>query len=205
MKKMRAVQYYEKGKVDYAEAVFDIPCPGKGEVLIQVEAAPINPSDIYMMEGSYNGKYSYPLVPGGEGSGTVIASGGGYMGWKLMGKRVGFTRQAERGGSFTKHGSYAEYCVTNAFQCITLDDPNTTFEQGACSFVNPVTAIGLLEKSKEYKAQAVIQTGAASQLGRMMIKLYQQNNIPCINIVRRQEQVELLQKEYKAEYVLDSS
>ena len=56
-------------------------------------------------------------------------------------------------------------------QCVTLDD-EASWEQGACSFVNPVTAIGLLDKCQEYKAAAVIQTGAASQLGRMMIKLF---------------------------------
>lgn len=89
-------------------------------------------------------------------------------------------------------------------QCLTLDDA-ASWEQGACSFVNPVTAIGLLDKCREYRASAVIQTGAASQLGRMMIKLFNDYSIPCINIVRRQEQVDLLQKEYGAKYVLDSS
>ena len=101
------------------------------------------------------------MVPGGEGSGTVIESGGGFLAWTLKGKRVGFTRPAESGGKFTMGGSYAEYCVTNAYQCITLDD-TASWEQGACSFVNPVTAIGLLDVCKEKKAQAVIQTGAAS-------------------------------------------
>ncbi len=65
-------------------------------------------------------------------------------------------------------GSYAEYCVTSAYQCVALDD-NVSFETGACSLVNPLTAVALLYKCIEYKAQAVIQTGAASQLGRMMI------------------------------------
>ena len=67
------------------------------------------------------------------------------MGRLLLDKRVGFSKQRERGGQFTKHGSYAEYVVTNAFQCMTLDD-GISWEQGACSFVNPVTAIGLLDK-----------------------------------------------------------
>jgi len=138
--------------VAFADDLFEIAKPGPGEVLIKVEAAPINPSDLYMMQGNYSGKFNYPIVPGSEGSGTVIATGGGYLGWSIMGKRVGFTRVQERGGKFTKNGSYAEYCVTNAYQCTTLDDPNVTFEQGSCSFVNPVTAIGLLERTKEYKA-----------------------------------------------------
>jgi len=144
------------------------------------------------------------VIPGAEGSGTVIASGGGMMGWSLIGKRVGFTRAQERGGKFSKGGSYAEYCVTNAYQCITLNN-DATWEQGACSFVNPVTAIGLLDRCKAHGAKAVIQTGAASQLGRMMILLMKENKIPLINVVRREEQIELLKKEHGAEYVLNST
>ena len=79
----------------------------------------------------------------------------------LQGKRVGFTRAAERGGKFSVGGSYGEYCVTNAYQCIELD-ADASFEQGACSFVNPITAIGLLDRCQQCQARAVIQTGAAS-------------------------------------------
>jgi NADPH:quinone reductase-like Zn-dependent oxidoreductase len=71
--------------------------------------------------------------------------------------------------------------------------------------VNPITAVGLLDKCVEYKARAVIQNGAASQLGRMIIKVFREKGIPLINVVRREEQVELLKKEYGAEYVLNSS
>ena len=201
--KMKSVIYREKGVVDYEADLMDIPKPGPGQVLIKVECAVLNPSDIYSMQGDYNGRYEYPQTPGGEGSGTVIASGGGFLAWTCVGKRVGFTRIAESGGKFTKGGSYAEYVVTNAFQTVTLDD-NISWEQGACSFVNPITAIGLLDKIKEYKARAVIQTGAASQLGRMMIRLCNENNIPLINVVRREEQIEMLKKDYGAKYVLNS-
>lgn len=201
---MKSVLYKDKGVIGYGADVMDVPVPGNGEVLIKVECAVLNPSDLYMMQGNYNGEFKYPLTPGGEGSGTVIAYGGGWRGWHLMGKRVAFTRKAEKGGKFTCGGSYAEYCVTSAFQCIVLDD-NKSWEQAACSFVNPLTAIGLLDKCREYKAQAVIQTAAASQLGRMIIKLFGENNLPLINIVRRQEQKDLLEKEYGAKYVLDSS
>ena len=88
----------------------------------------------------------YPLAPGSEGSGTVVATGNGYFAWSLMGKRVAFVRQVEKAGRYSKNGSYAEYCVTNALQCVTLDDPTVTFEQGACSILNPVSAIGLLDR-----------------------------------------------------------
>jgi NADPH2:quinone reductase len=70
--------------------------------------------------------------------------------------------------------------------------------------VNPLTAVGLLDKCKQYRAKAVIQTGAASQLGRMIIKLFKQNGIPLVNIVRRDEQIKLLKEEYGADYVLNS-
>jgi len=70
--------------------------------------------------------------------------------------------------------------------------------------VNPLTAIGMLDKAKQYKAQAVIQTAAASQLGRMVVRLAQEDNVPLINIVRREEQVKIL-KDLGAEHVLNSS
>lgn len=67
-----------------------------------------------MMQGDYNGEFSYPLTPGAEGSGTVIGYGGGWVAWSLLGKRVGFTRPSEKGGKFSRGGSYAEYIVTSA-------------------------------------------------------------------------------------------
>ena len=113
--KQRAVIYTAKGVVDYSPNLKDIPKVGPGQLLIKVEAAPINPSDIYMMQGEYNGTFEYPLIPGSEGAGTVIESGGGFMTWGMVGKRVGFTRQMEAGGKFSVGGSYSEYCVTNAY------------------------------------------------------------------------------------------
>jgi len=74
------------------------------------------------MQGDYKGHYEFPLVPGGEGAGTVVANGGGFYGWTLVGKRVAFTRASEGGGKFTIGGTYAEYMVTSAFQCVTLDE-----------------------------------------------------------------------------------
>jgi NADPH2:quinone reductase len=202
--KQKAVVLRDKGVLEYDASIKDVPKPASGQVLIKIESAPINPSDLYQMRGDYAGKFQYPLIPGTEGSGTVIASGGGLMAWSLQGKRVGFTREADRPGTYKNGGSYAEYAVTNAYQCIVLD-ANVSFDQGACSFVNPVTAIGLLDRCHFYKAKAAVQTGASSQLGRMCIKLFKQNNLPLVNIVRREEQVELLKKEHGAEYVLNST
>jgi len=129
-----------------------------------------------------------------------VESGGGFAAWMLKGKRVGFTKlQKPKIG-----GSWGEYIVTDAMQCVALGN-DVTFEQGACSFVNPLTAIGFLDKAQEYGAKAVIQTAAASQLGRMVIKLFKEAGISVINVVRKQEQVDLLKNEHGAEYVLNSS
>jgi NADPH:quinone reductase-like Zn-dependent oxidoreductase len=122
----------------------------------------------------------------------------------LVGKRVGFSREGEKGNTFTKSGAFAEYIVTNAWQCVEMES-DLSWEQGACSFVNPLTAVGLLDKFREYGGRAAVQNGAASQLGRMMIKLFAEENIPLVNIVRRDEQIDLLKNEYGAKYVLNSS
>jgi NADPH:quinone reductase-like Zn-dependent oxidoreductase len=118
---MKAVVYTGPGQFSYSEATVKVPVPLPGQVLIRVECAPIHPSDINFLQGKYPGTYEYPLVAGGEGSGTVIVNGGGIYGWSLVGKRVAFTRATENGGAHTMGGSYAEYCVTNAYQCIQLD------------------------------------------------------------------------------------
>ena len=89
------------------------------------------------------------------------------MAWMVKGKRVAFSKadegkEGEKDG-FKLGGAYAEYCVTNAYQCVALPN-DISFEQGCSFFVNPMTAIGLLEVSKDYKATAVVITAAASQL-----------------------------------------
>lgn len=111
---MRSVVYKAKGEYDYSADQFTIPIPGPGQVLIKVECAPINPSDLYFLQGNYSGTYEYPLVAGGEGAGTVIASGGGFMPWLRTGKRVAFTRQSESAGRFSIGGAYSEYMITSA-------------------------------------------------------------------------------------------
>lgn len=84
-------------------------------------------------------------------------------------------------------------------------DDSVSWEQGACSFINPITAIGLMEKINEYGAKSIIQTAAASQLGRMIIRLCKEKGITVVNVVRKAEHIDLLKKECGAEHVLDSS
>lgn len=93
--------------------------------------------------------------------------------------------------------------VTGALQCIPLPD-DVSLEHGSMHCVNPLTAIGLLDRARQYKAQAVIQTAAASQLGRMINRLGMDEGWRIINVVRKEEQVEIL-KEMGCKYILNSS
>jgi NADPH:quinone reductase len=107
-----------------------IPPLAKGQVLVKVEAAPLNPSDLYFMQGLYGGSnlanFIYPISPGWEGAGTVVETGGGFMPWMMKGKRVAFSKADEGKGAektgIKIGGAYAEYCVTNAYQCVPLPD-----------------------------------------------------------------------------------
>jgi len=172
------------------------PVLGPGEVLVRVDAAPCNPSDLLLLQGKYSLK-TLPTVPGWEGTGTVVESGGGWLGWWLRGKRVACSLQDDR------DGTWAEYVVASAWQCIPLRG-NVSVEQGACLTINPLTAVGLLETARRGRHLAAIHTAGASQLGRMLIVLAKEAGYPLINVVRRAEQVELLQS-LGAVYVLDSS
>jgi NADPH:quinone reductase-like Zn-dependent oxidoreductase len=126
-KYMKAVIMNGPSNWEYRNDLKEIPVPRKGEVLIKVEATVINPSDTYFMRGFYSGEFSYPLIPGSEGSGTVISSGGGLMGWSIVGKRVAFVKPTERPGKYSRDGAYAEYIVANAMMCVTLPN-NMSFE-----------------------------------------------------------------------------
>lgn len=152
-------------------------------------AAPLNPSDMYNLKGNYDesGVYDihYPIVPGNEGAGVVVASGGGMLANNLVGKRVAFVRTIE-GISQILGGSYQQYIVTNAKNVFSLPD-SVPFTIGSMFFINPLTACGLVQRIKDNKSRAAIQTGAASQCGRMIIKLCAMENIPLINVVRRDE------------------
>ena len=91
---MQAVYLAGPGKDNLEYGTVPKPKPGKGQVLIKVESVPINPSDIYAMEGKYSEfvDFDYPFVPGWEGSGTVVATGGGLHSWYLKNKRVAFSK-----------------------------------------------------------------------------------------------------------------
>jgi NADPH:quinone reductase-like Zn-dependent oxidoreductase len=174
-----------------------VPQPGPNEVLVKVAATPINPSDLAFLEGHYAFKKPTPVVPGFEGSGTVVSVGSGMMGRYLNGKRVACVSQ-ERG-----NGVWAEYMVTTTSLAFPLD-ASVSLEQGAMSVTNPLTAMAFLTLAKEGRHKVIVQTAAASALGQMVNRLCNSEGIQIINIVRREAQKELL-KEQGAEIVLSSN
>ena len=163
-----------------------IPKPGPGQVLVKIEAAPCNPSDLLFLQGKYGVKKSFPAVPGWEGAGTVVESGKGLLGWWLKGKRVAC------GGQSDNDGTWAEYYVAEAKACIPLNN-QVTSEQGSALIINPLTAIGMVEVATAEGHKAIIQSAACSQVGRMVQTLARKKQIPLIHIVRRDEQVKELE------------
>ncbi|MCB0063336.1 MAG: zinc-binding dehydrogenase [Caldilineaceae bacterium] len=167
------------------------------QVLVKIHAAPCNPSDLMFIAGRYGVSKPLPAVPGWEGAGTVVAAGS-LLGQWLVGRRV-----AVGGQDRNRDGTWADYVVASAFGCIPLRD-GVDWDQGATLVINPLTAAGLLSTAKQQGHRAVVQNAAAGQVGRMVIKLAQKAGTPLVNIVRRQEQVELLQQ-LGAEHILNSS
>ncbi len=173
-----------------------VPQPGRGEVLVRVEAAPCNPSDLGFLSGSYEIDRPLPAVPGFECSGVVVAASG-LPGSLLVGRRV------TTGGQGRGDGTWAEYFRAPVMQVIPLL-PGVDFEQGCALIVNPMTAFGLLTRAEEHGSRAIIQNAAASQLGGMVRALAAERRTPVIDIVRRAEHV-LRLRSTGAQYVLDSS
>jgi len=168
------------------------PTPRSGEVLVKVHAAPVNPSDYGAW---FKSKESdYPLRIGKEGSGVVVATGGGLTTYRCpVGTHVGFVFQD------TKQGSYSEFVTVNALTGVFPMPNNVPIEDCCSFFVNPYTAVAILDtaqgtaaaEGKQYKS--IVHTAAASQLGQMIVKLAPSKNIEVINVVRREEQKELLE------------
>ena len=175
-----------------------VPKPGKDEVLVKVAASPINPSDLAYLEGKYGFKNTPPVIPGGEGSGTVVAVGPGMAGRYFLGKRVACLSQGK--GS----GMWAEYVVTSAMGGVLPLHRSVSLEQGAMSMINPLTARAFLEIAKKGGHKTIVLTAAASSLGQMVNRLCRSEGVQVINVVRRKAQVALL-KEQGAAIVLNSS
>jgi NADPH:quinone reductase len=186
-----------------------VPTPGANEVLVRVEASPINPSDLGLLLagadmttatvagtserptvtaslgagtlGGLSKRIDEPLPVGTEGAGIVIAAGPSAAAQSLLGRTVGIT-----GGAM-----YAQYRVVDASTCLVLPE-GATPRDGASSFVNPMTALGMVETMRRDDHSGLVHTAAASNLGQMLVKLCKEDRIPLVNIVRKPEQEELL-------------
>jgi NADPH:quinone reductase-like Zn-dependent oxidoreductase len=174
----------------------DVPLPllGNDEILIKVAASPINPSDDLFCEGLYKIPVSLPMTPGFEGAGTVVAAGSSFMAKRLMGKWVASATQ--RGDGF-----WAEYVKVRALEAMPFDPEAISPEQAAMSFVNPLSAMALIEPLIKGQHKAMVQTAAASQLGRMIARLAKRYDVQVIHCVHRKELVPFL-SELGAKHVL---
>ncbi len=198
-----------------------MPELGDDEVLIRVEATPINPSDQGVMFGwasmakaassgtGTHTRLTAPVSPqgmgvmkarvgqqlpvGNEGAGTVVAAGSGDHAQSLMGKVV-----AVMGG-----GMYAQYRKAPAMMCLPLKDGHTA-RDGASCFVNPLTALSMVETMRMEGHTALVHTAAASNLGQMLNRICQADGVELVNIVRKPEQAQLL-RDMGAKHIVDSS
>ncbi|MEX0289371.1 MAG: zinc-binding dehydrogenase [Flavobacteriaceae bacterium] len=175
-----------------------IPRPGKNEVLVKVAFSPINPSDLATLEGHYGFDDPTPIVPGGEGSGEVVATGPGLMAGYFQGKKVACTGWGAGGGV------WSEYVVKSVKGGVLPLNKSLSLEQGAMSIVNPLTASAFVAIAKEGGHRSIALTAAASSLGQMVNRLGRSEGIQIINVVRREAQVDLL-KAQGAEIVLNSN
>ena len=198
-----------------------VPATAANEVLVRVEASPINPSDLGVLiagadmtsatvagtperptvtaslaAGSLPGlsaRVDKSLPVGNEGAGTVVAAGSSQAAQALLGKRVGIA-----GG-----GMYSQYRVVDASACLVLPE-GATARDGASSFVNPLTALGMLETMRREGHSGLVHTAAASNLGQMLVKLCISDGVPLVNVVRKTDQEELL-RSLGAVHVCNSS
>ena len=192
---MQAVQIEHSGGPLRVQRI-PVPRPGPGEVLVKIAASPINPSDLSLLEGSCVARKPLPFVPGIEASGTVVGAGSGLIPMLWMGRRVACA------AGQTGDGAWAEYMATSAMHCFPLQK-GISLQQGATLVVNPMTALAFFAIAKRERHPAVVSNAAASSLGRMIVRLGRENGLPIINIVRREEHVDLL-RSLGAEHVLNS-
>lgn len=205
------------GALDLAIRDVSVPTPTGDQVLVKVAATPINPSDLAVLlsaadpaafEPTADGargpvpeaarRFTAPragqsLPVGNEGAGTVIAAGDDPAAQALIGKTV-----AAAGGSF-----YAQYKLLRAHDCLVLPD-GVSAEEGASSFVNPLTALGMIGTMRREGYHGLVHTAAASNLGQMLVKLTLAEGVPLVCIVRNQAQADLL-RGLGARHVIDSS
>ena len=207
------------GRLELSLEPVEIAAPGPGEIVIKVEATPINPSDLGLLIGPADltqavqggsadrptltaavaperlpgvaARLDQSMAVGGEGAGLVIAAGQGAE--ALLGRRV----------ACAVGGMYAEYRSLRARDALPLPEDLTSL-QGAAAFVNPLTALGMVETLRREGHTALVHTAAASNLGQMLNRLCLEDGIPLVSIVRNAAQAELLRSQ-GATQVCDST
>jgi NADPH:quinone reductase-like Zn-dependent oxidoreductase len=211
----------KSGELELSLANVPVPEPAADEVVVRVEATPINPSDLGLLIGpadmstaKVSGTKESPVITakvpdaamgamaarlgdsmpvGNEGAGVVIKTGSSDAAKALMGKTV-----AMIGGAM-----YAQYRCLKVSECLPLPDGATPAEGASC-FINPLTALGMTETMRREGHKALVHTAAASNLGQMLNKICLKDGIPLVNIVRSKEQAEILHK-IGARHVVDST
>ncbi|HJQ57856.1 MAG TPA: zinc-binding dehydrogenase [Vineibacter sp.] len=209
------------GSLEVSLTKVDFPEPGPDQVLVRVDATPINPSDLGLLLGPADvataqssgsgesakvtakvpagalpflgARIDQSMPVGNEGAGTVIATGVSDAARALAGKTV----------SMIGGGMYAQYRVLKVGECQELP-AGTTAAEGASWFVNPLTALGMTETMKRESHKALVHTAAASNLGQMLNKICQEDGIGLVNIVRSAAQAKTL-RDIGAKHVCDST
>ncbi len=211
----------KSGELELSLASVPIPEPAADEVVVRVEASPINPSDLGLLVGASDmstakqsgtkdstvvtakvpeasmramaGRLDESMPVGNEGAGVVVKSGSSDAAKALMGKTV-----AMIGGAM-----YAQYRCLKVAECLPLPAGITPAEGASC-FVNPLTALGMTETMRREGHKALVHTAAASNLGQMLNKICLKDGIGLVNIVRSAEQAEILRK-IGAKHIVDST
>src|SRR5947209_2597477 len=211
----------KSGELELSLAEIAIPEPAADEVVVRVEASPINPSDLGLLVGAADmstakasgtkdspvitakvpeaamnamaGRMDESMPVGNEGAGVVVKTGSSEAAKALMGRTV-----AMIGGAM-----YAQYRTLRVNECLPLP-PGTTAAEGASCFVNPLTALGMTETMRREGHKALVHTAAASNLGQMLNRICIKDGIGLVNIVRSKEQADIL-KTIGAKHVVDST
>jgi len=208
------------GIVTLAMRETDLDAPGPDEVVVRIDAAPVNPSDLGMLFAgadvrdatstgsddlpavsmpvtaglsSMAARFDTPMPVGNEGGGVVVAAGDSPAAQELLGSTVGFIS-----GS-----TYAQFRTVHVTQCLPMS-AGTDPADAAAAFVNPLTALGMVETMRSEGHTALVHTVGASNLGQMLNRICLDDDIGLVNIVRKPEQVELLRGQ-GAKFVVDSS
>lgn len=211
----------KSGELEISLAEVPTPEPSADEVVVRIEATPINPSDLGLLVGAADmstakaggtkerpvitaqvperamramaGRLDESMPVGNEGAGVVIRTGSSDAAKALMGKTIAII-----GGAM-----YAQYRTIRASDCLVLPEGATPADGASC-FVNPLTSLGMVETMRREGHKALVHTAAASNLGQMLNKICLKDGIALVNIVRNAEQAAILRK-IGAKHVVDSS